>query len=84
MKKGRDSVQNFIATKSNQKYNKAYPKKKHNIPLRREKSNILSDSLFLQQLAVIVEELCRKVLLCTQPEFFRVYNKIFENFGVFI
>ena len=37
----------------------------------------------MQQLAVIVEELSRKVLLCTQPEFFRtllVHNSnVFEG-----
>ena len=71
VKKECDYVQNFIATKLNQKYKKTYPKKIHNTPLRREKSDISSDNLFLQQLAVIAEELSRKVSLCTQPEFFR-------------
>ena len=47
---------NFIEMKSNQKYNKTYPKKIQNIKLRRKKSNSSSDSLFLQQLAVMVGE----------------------------
>ena len=59
----------FIAMKSNQNYNKTYPEiYKHIIT---EKS-LRFHSLFLQKLAVIVEELSRKVLLCTQPEFFRI------------
>ena len=33
-----------------------------------------------KQLAVIVEELSRKVLLCTQPEFFRILLHKFEVF----
>ena len=54
------------------KNTKAYPEKIQNIPLSRKKSNISSDSLFLQQLAVIVEELSSKVLQCTQTEFLRI------------
>ena len=70
VKKECDSVQIFVAMESNQKYNKTYPKKIQNKPLRRKKSNISSDSLFLQQLPVIVEELSHKVFLRTQPDFF--------------
>ena len=47
-----------------------------NIPLRRKKSNISLDSLFLQQLAVIIEELSRKVILGTQQELFRFFQGI--------
>ena len=37
-----------------------------------KKSKISSDCVFLQQLAVIIEELSRKALLCTEPEYFRI------------
>ena len=51
-----------------------------NIPLGRKKSNISSDSLFLQQVAVIIEELSRKVSLGTQSELFGFFQGIRMSF----
>ena len=88
VKKECDSVQNFIEMKSNQKYYKMYPIKIQNIPLCRKKSNISSDSLSSQQLAVIVEELSRNVLLSTQLDFFQFFlciiPKLFQGLRMFL
>ena len=75
-----DLVQNFVAKMLIQKYNKMYPKEIQNIPFGTEKSIILWDNLVLQQLALINEELSRKVLQCTGPEFFEVFLCINPKF----
>ena len=67
VKKECDSIQNFFEVKSNQKYNKTYPKKIQNIPLRRKKSYNPSTNLFAT--TNCNRRGIEKVLLCTQIDF---------------